>query len=196
MRRRNLPGWVGLLAVAVIGLAPALAGTVAHAGTAHTGKAHAAASAKRFPANPIKIYQANGDTDLGVAAPNLNAGTAVVEGPGVNFNGYDARNLTWTTTGSYNGAPEGHIQFSNGNYMASTTNCVGVTIKSSSTSDGTLWSTNAFTGFVWTIENPYCDRTFGGGDWELSGLNSVGSQWGMNIDGAFGNYQKVTINGS
>lgn len=178
MRRKNMRGWVGLVAVAVIGLAPALIGTI-HAD---------AATARRIPGNPLQIFQANGN-GWSVAAANLNAGTQVTEGSDMG-----ARNLTWTETGNYGGAPEGFLQFSNGNYMAATSDCVGVTIKGSSTSNGTRWALSSLGGGDYDAINPYCTNTFSdGSDWELGGLNSQGSQWVVNPDGAFGNYQKLAV---
>jgi hypothetical protein len=129
---------------------------------------------KHFPSNPLHIKQASGN-DFYVAATDISAGNPVTE----NFEG-SARNMTWVPTGGdpYNGSPVGYLKFSNGNFMAAVSSgsneCILVTIKSSSTSNGTVWAWNTATGNL--MINRFCGQILDP-ESALAGTNNIGDQW-------------------
>lgn len=81
-----------------------------------------------------QFQETNGNYYVG--SLTLSAGNPVLESG-------SPRSFTFTVTGTYGGNNSGYIQFSNGNFLAATTNCDGATIKSSATSFGTVWAPKA-----------------------------------------------------
>ena len=121
--------------------------------------AFAAAPAQAAPARPAlssgpwKIIETYGP--YSVYSSDVNAGTKVIEAS-------NGRNLTWVDDlASYNGLETGYFTFYNGNFMAATNDCGGVTIKSSIGSNGVVWALQPVSGSNVNarIINRYCDQS-------------------------------------
>jgi hypothetical protein len=128
--------------------------------------------------DPTNYKETNGRYAIGAA--DLNAGTKVWE---VNPPG---RTLVFTVTTSYLGYEAGTLQFSNGNYMAATNDFSGVTIKSSASSNGTIWAFKVFDGSVWWI-NRYVSQHSLVIDY-LAGFNNLHQQLSFCVETAHGCY--------
>jgi hypothetical protein len=152
--------------------------------------AAAAALAVALPAQaigPYHIRQENGSS-LFVGSSDLNGGTAVKEvGSG------SARNMYWIRIGTNSdGYNYGYWRFSNGNDMAATNQCDGVTIKTSDSSNGTVWILYIHNGHEYYIAR-YCDFQDTYNQGFLSGHNSSGTQWDIGYYQSPGLYQAITI---
>lgn len=109
-----------------------------------------------------------------VGATSLAAGNPVTER-------LLAVQLHFDNSTTYMGVSAGLLKNTSGNYMATTTTCGGVTWKSSSTADGTVWAFESLGGGVYHIVNRYCDQKQAAGAFQvvLSGNNVSGNQFGV-----------------
>jgi hypothetical protein len=128
------------------------------------------------------IWEQNGSYAVG--ANDLNSGTAVIEV------GHPGRTMTWQ---SLSGGDAGYWKFSNGNYMAANSGCNGVTIKSSASSNGTVWiKVITGTGGDEYFQSRYCannafPQTF------LGGHNNLNGQWDLCYQVQGGCYTKINL---
>lgn len=112
--------------------AVAPAGAVAHAHQSSTNTPIPAQA--RRDEGPFTINTENGNMWY-VGSADRQPNTNVVQVVKAN-----ARNMFYHHTGfDHNGQDEGYIKFSNGNPMASRDTCDGVTIKGSTSDNGTVW---------------------------------------------------------
>jgi hypothetical protein len=143
-----------VLMAAGLGLAAAPMAGAATVG--HHGHHHAQVFRPHLTGGNYQFEEANGNYYVG--SFDLNAGSQVVESS-------SARNFTFTVVTTYSGDNAGYLQFSNGNFLAANTVCDGATIKSSSSSFGTVWAPK-FTGTTHTYDlvNRGCDQNAGSTD--------------------------------
>jgi len=99
-----------------------------------------------FSCSSCSIVEGNG---YAVGAPDDSAGHPVTQEVA-------GRTMTWVQQTTYLGYAAGFWKFSNGNYMATTTDCSGVTVKSSNTSTGVVWFMVP-DGARWFVGNRACD---------------------------------------
>lgn len=133
-----------------------------------------------FSANcPCNIIMSNNDA---LGAPNPAAGNPITE---EQF----GRNLTWSSQTTYLGYDAGYWTLNtNGNYVAATNNCDGLTVKSSNTSNGVVWAMRYDSGSgKWYIINRYCDQVGNwGGTAVMGGNGTRGVQMFVGLIGGAG----------
>lgn len=179
--RKTLITAVGVLSFGAMA-APAMAST--------TGHHHRVSHVKVVPAlanGSYNIVETSGCCAVG--ASSIAAGNPVVEVSGL------GRTMFFTAQTSYFGDDAGWITFSNGNFMAANSACNGVTIKSDSSSTGTVWAAK-FTGAAHTywLVNRYCDQNGGSRDnVVLAGNSHLGDHFYVATQGFAGEYQKMTL---
>lgn len=107
-----------------------------------------------------------------VGSLTLTAGNPVIENT-------SARSFTFTVVTTYGGNNAGYLQFSNGNFLAATTNCDGATIKSSVTSFGTVWAPKASStpGSVNLVNRGCSDNAGHGATVYMAGRNLQGQSF-------------------
>jgi hypothetical protein len=107
----------------------ALVGTAAGSASAATGRATASRPRVSFT---ITLTMKNGN-HFSTGQPNPVAGNPIIQtsAPGRTFTFSNS-----TTVGEFDA---GTMKLANGNFMAANESCTGVTIKSDSGSDGTIW---------------------------------------------------------
>jgi hypothetical protein len=138
------------------------------------------APAMAGPAVPASVsgpyqIQLTGDSLQYVGSDDLNAGTMII---GVSSG--RARNLHFNDHTFYFSDDAGEFTLSNGNFMAANNSCSGVTIKSDSTSNGTVWALHDLGAGGFLLINRYCDQQAGTHDNIALGLPlgaSNGTQW-------------------
>src|SRR6266704_6558706 len=162
MRFRRFAAALAAAALAAASLFSATAATAAPAPQQHQ------AAPARLGAGPWNIKETNGS--FWVGASDITAGNPVTEKSEAS-----ARNMTWDANGgTYQGHPTGYWKFSNGNFIATTVTDCEVTVKSSSSSTGTVWADNGN-----LIINRYCDQQVGSNPdtQALAGFNISGRQF-------------------
>jgi hypothetical protein len=180
MRKKILAGLITAAALAALSVPVAASAGV----SASAGSAGAAISVMhRVGTGPWIVWEANGVYAVGAA--NLDAGTAVVT----------ADTGRYVTFDSISGSSY-YLQFINGNYMASNDACSGITIKSSSASDGVVWIYGHMSGGNPNdnyLENRYC--TTGAAAEVLSGAGTVSTQYNtcLIVSCPSGTYQAVAL---
>lgn len=105
------------------------------------------------------ILQLSGDTGFYVGSDDLNAGTPVIT-----VNAGRERFMHFDSQTTYFAEAAGLWTFSNGNFMAAANSCNGVTIKSSSSSNGTVWAIHVNSDGSRLFINRYCDQQKGSHD--------------------------------
>jgi hypothetical protein len=179
-RSRIVAAVLAVVALFGIALAPA-------AGAATVTRAAPAAAHRQI--GPYYISTENG-ANYCIGAPNLTAGTAVIQEP----NSGGCRDMYFSEIGvDSNDYAFGYWEFSNGNYMAANSACEGVTIKSSSSSNGTVWTEYDVGGHLY-LANRYCSQQLGL-DYSqfLAGTNDQGDQWQIGTITGPGLYTKIDL---
>jgi hypothetical protein len=120
---------------------------------------------------PMTFKMANGN-QFSTGQPNPVAGNPIIQttGPGRTFTFCDS-----TTVGEFD-FPAGTMELANGNFMAANDACTGVTIKSNSGSNGTVWyliNTTPSPDFM--VASRFCMH--GGDNIVIYGDNTQGDQW-------------------
>jgi hypothetical protein len=165
--------------------AVAMAAGLAAAATAPAA-AQSAGIRPHFTGTNVNIILSNGD---GVGAPDPSAGHPVTEEA-------VGRTMTFIHQTTYFGDDAGLWRINaSGGFMAMNNACNGSTVKSSSTSNGTIWAmkatTNAQGTVVWWLVNRFCDQ--GGDNVVLSGDGVRGHQMFIGVIGSHGALQKMFI---
>ena len=97
----------------------------------------------------------------------------------------------WEPSTTYSGDQAGLWRFDS-SYIAANNACTGVTMKTSSTSNGTVWALQADGSFDRLI-NRYCDQQKGSNDNQaMEGDNSAGDQYTVGTP-ASGEYQQFAF---
>lgn len=127
-------------------------------------------SAKRSPLS-VNYQELNGH-GYGLGAPNGGTGNMIVQ-----VNG-DGPTYTFSNDTTYAGDPAGTLKLGNGNFVASNASCSGLTIKSSSSSDGTVWGDHVTSSGAHQLNNRFCSQNGGQGDEIVAYAdNTLGNQW-------------------
>ena len=133
-----------------------------------------------LPNSPFSINETNGPGYfVGTQGNSQAAGTAVTQRLSAN-----AWPMTFNDTGTFNGNPAGTLTFPNGNYLAATGTCGAATIKSSASSNGTIWAWKSSNEYE--LVNRYCTQ----GDAShanqyLEGDGTDNDQFNIGADGGF-----------
>src|SRR5262249_35661371 len=110
----------------------------------------------------------------------------ITSGCAVKNVGSPGRTMTWNPQGTNSdGFAFGYWQFSNGNYMAATNDCQGVTVKTSAGSNGVVWTW--VPANQWIMANRYCSGGEASYGTVLTSDNVNGHQWfpGSELAGQF-----------
>jgi hypothetical protein len=100
----------------------------------------------------------------------------ITSGCAVKNVGSPGRTMTWNPQGTNSdGFAFGYWQFSNGNYMASNDLCSGVTVRTSATSNGVVWTWVPDNDFLFA--NRYCSMGANNYSSVLGSDNQNGHQW-------------------
>jgi len=165
-----------LVAAAATGIAVAVAPVASAAPAGHHPRPD-------FACGSCSIIEGTG---FAVGAANIAAGNPVTQEA-------QGRTMTWVQQTTYLGYDAGFWKFSNGNYMAATTSCGGVTVKSSNTSTGVVWFMRDAGGGKWYVGNRACD-TAQRGNVVLAGDGTLHDQFGVAVIGACcGIYEKMFV---
>lgn len=103
----------------------------------------------------VTYFTNGGNNNSPNAAGNGGAGNQIVQSvaPGIH--------LTFSNSTTYQGDPAGTMKLPNGNFMAANAGCNGVTIKSSSSSDGTVWADHVNANGFHQLVNRFCSTPSG-----------------------------------
>jgi hypothetical protein len=134
---------------------------------------------------PWNIWLENGSQAVGAAS--VNAGTSVIDVA------HPGRNMTFDQQGTdANGFGYGYFKFYTGTFMAATNVCSGVTIKSSGSSNGTIWVLWISGGHLYLISR-YCSGGANHYGSRLASSNLPGDQWFIGT-GISGQFVKIVLN--
>ena len=185
MRSRIVAAVLAVVALFGIALAPAAGASV--------GSPHVTAGPHRFPggsSGPWVITEKNG-LNYNVYSTTQQVGNIMIE------SNVTSRQFTVDNFGTYGPYTAIYLKFSNGNVMATTDDCDGVTIKANTTENGVVWAIkNTGDGTsVWLI-NRRCDEPpYGNNEYDevLSGEGIFGQPYIIAPIGAGGFFEKFII---